>query len=74
MRGLVFEGLERRIWDNMKKIINVIECIALLLCVFFLFKMSKINNYDVNRDGKVDSKDLLNLKQYLLERLDYENN
>ena len=74
MHGLVFEGLERRIWDNMKKIINVIECIALLLCVFFLFKMSKINNYDVNRDGKVDSKDLLNLKQYLLERLDYENN
>ena len=74
MRGLVFEGLERRIWDNMKKIINAIECIALLLCVFFLFKMSKINNYDVNRDGKVDSKDLLNLKQYLLERLDYENN
>ena len=58
----------------MKKIINVIECIALLICAFFLFKMSKINNYDVNRDGKVDSKDLLNLKQYLLERLDYENN
>ncbi len=51
----------------MKKIINVIECIALLLCAFFLFKMSKINNYDVNRDGIVNSKDLLDLRKYLIE-------
>ena len=51
----------------MKKIINVIECIALLLCVFFLFKMSKINNYDVNKDGIVNSKDLLDLRKYLIE-------
>lgn len=51
----------------MKKIINVIECIVLLLCAFFLFKMLKINNYDVNRDGIVNSKDLLDLRKYLIE-------
>ncbi len=51
----------------MKNIINVIECIALLLCAFFLFKMSKINNYDVNKDGIVNSKDLLDLRKYLIE-------
>ena len=28
------------------------------------------NAYDVNYDGKVDSKDMLNLRQYLLEHID----
>ena len=46
----------------------------MLLCFFVILKVYSFNKYDVNNDGKVDSKDLLNLKQYLLERLDYEDN
>ncbi len=58
----------------MKKLNFVINCITLLLCFFITLKVYVFNRYDVNNDGKVDSKDLLDLKKYLLERLDYEDN
>lgn len=58
----------------MKKINFIVNCITLLLCFFITLKVLNFNKYDVNIDGKVDSKDLLNLKQYLLERMEYEDN
>lgn len=58
----------------MKKLDFIVNCITLLLCFFIILKVYSFNKYDVNSDGKVDSKDLLNLKQYILERLDYEDN
>lgn len=58
----------------MKKLNFVINCITLLLCFFITLKVYVFNRYDVNNDGKIDSKDLLDLKKYLLERLDYEDN
>lgn len=58
----------------MKKLNFIINFITLLLCFFLVLKVYNFNKHDVNCDGKVDSKDLLNLKQHLLERLDYEDN
>lgn len=58
----------------MKKINFIVNCITLLLCFFIALKVLDFNKYDVNKDGRVDSKDLLDLKKYLLERLDYEDN
>ncbi len=58
----------------MKKLNFIVNCITLLLCFFITLKIFSFNKYDLNCDGKIDSKDLLDLKQYLLERMEYEDN
>jgi hypothetical protein len=58
----------------MKKLNFIINCITLLLCFFITLKVLDFNKYDLNCDGRIDSKDLLDLKQYLLERMEYEDN
>ena len=39
--------------------------LALILLVSLIFKAN--NNYDINKDGRVDSLDMLLLRQYLIE-------
>ena len=39
--------------------------LALILLVSLIFKVN--NNYDINKDGRVDSLDMLLLRQYLIE-------
>lgn len=54
---------------NLEKINIILIFIALLLAIILLvsliFKVS--NNYDINKDGRVDSLDMLLLRQYLIE-------
>lgn len=47
----------------MKKAIIIILSI---ICIGLLLKLITTNKYDVNRDGKVNSKDLLDLRVYLI--------
>lgn len=49
----------------MKKAIIIILSI---ICIGLLLKLITINKYDINRDGKVNSKDLLDLKVYLINK------
>lgn len=49
-----------------KIIIIALISINIILAILFLFK----NPYDVNRDGKVNSKDLLDLRLYLISKGD----
>ena len=39
--------------------------LAIILLVSLIFKVN--NNYDINKDGRVDSLDMLLLRQYLIE-------
>jgi len=48
------------------KIIIILSFIIGLLLVFIIFR----SPYDVNRDGKVNSKDMLDLRLYLIEKGD----
>ena len=50
----------------MKLVNEMLKCIVLILCIFCLIKYLYIPREDVNRDGNVDSRDLLQVKQYLL--------
>lgn len=59
----------------MKKIIELIKIICLITLTIFVINISlninkKENNYDVNNDGIVNSKDLLLIKKYLIEEGD----
>lgn len=47
----------------MKKTIIIILSI---ICIGLLLKLITTNKYDVNRDGKINSKDLLDLRVYLI--------
>ena len=47
----------------MKKAIIIILSV---ICIGLLLKLIINNKYDVNRDGKVNSKDLLDLRLYLI--------
>lgn len=53
----------------LEKINIVLTFIALLLAIILLVTLIfKANNvYDINKDGSVDSVDLLLLRQYLIE-------
>ena len=54
---------------KLEKINIILIFIALLLAIILLvsliFKVN--NNYDINKDGRVDSLDMLLLRQYLIE-------
>lgn len=54
---------------KLEKINIVLTFIALLLAIILLVTLIfKANNvYDINKDGSVDSVDLLLLRQYLIE-------
>ena len=59
----------------MKKIIESIKIICLITLTIFVINISlninkKENNYDVNNDGIVNSKDLFLIKKYLIEEGD----
>lgn len=59
----------------MKKIIELIKIICLITLAMFVINISlninkKENNYDVNNDGIVNSKDLFLIKKYLIEKGD----
>lgn len=59
----------------MKKIIELIKIICLITLTIFVINISlninkKENNYDVNNDGIVNSKDLFLIKKYLIEEGD----
>lgn len=59
----------------MKKIIELIKIICLIILTIFVINISlninkKENNYDVNNDGIVNSKDLFLIKKYLMEEGD----
>lgn len=59
----------------MKKIIELIKIICLITLTIFVINISlninkKENNYDVNNDGIVNSKDLFLIKKYLMEEGD----
>ena len=57
---------------KLEKINIILTFVALLLAITLLvsliFKVN--NNYDINKDGRVDSLDMLLLRQYLIERND----
>lgn len=48
-----------------KKITNVIIAIMIITITSVIWNIPRIK-YDVNRDGKVNSKDLLDLRLYLI--------
>ena len=50
------------------KILYLILGFILIIFMIFVIKVSFKNNYDVNNDGKVNSKDLLDLRNYLIEK------
>ena len=59
----------------MKKIIELIKIICLIILTIFVINIAlninkKENNYDVNNDGIVNSKDLFLIKKYLIEEGD----
>ena len=59
----------------MKKLIELIKIICLITLTIFVINISlninkKENNYDVNNDGIVNSKDLFLIKKYLIEEGD----
>lgn len=61
--------------NNMKKLIELIKIICLITLTIFVINISlninkKENNYDVNNDGIVNSKDLFLIKKYLIEEGD----
>ena len=61
--------------NNMKKLIELIKIICLITLTIFVINIAlninkKENNYDVNNDGIVNSKDLFLIKKYLIEEGD----
>lgn len=52
----------------MKK--NIVIIVLLIVITILSIKLLTINQYDTNRDGKVDIKDLLRLQKYLIEKGD----
>lgn len=54
---------------NLEKINIILIFIALLLAIILLVSciVKDNNNYDINKDGRVDSLDMLLLRQYLIE-------
>ena len=51
-----------------EKVELILLCITCFLLGFILsIDVNKYNNYDVNQDGQVNSKDLLSVQKYLLE-------
>ena len=53
----------------LEKINIILTFIALLLAIILLVSciVKDNNNYDINKDGRVDSLDMLLLRQYLIE-------
>ena len=53
----------------LEKINIILTFIALLLAIILLVSciVKANNNYDINKDGRVDSLDMLLLRQYLIE-------
>ena len=53
----------------LEKINIILTFIALLLAIILLVSLifKANNNYDINKDGRVDSLDMLLLRQYLIE-------
>lgn len=52
----------------MNKIKDYIIIFLFMICIMLLIKNFKINKYDVNNDGEVNSKDLLEIKVYLINK------
>lgn len=46
---------------------NVIIVLLTIICLLLALKISTINRYDINRDGKVSTLDYSMLKAYLKE-------
>lgn len=46
---------------------NVIIVLLTIICLLLAIKISTINRYDINRDGKVSTLDYSMLKAYLKE-------
>lgn len=57
---------------KLEKINIILTFAALLLAIILLVSciVKDNNNYDINKDGRVDSLDMLLLRQYLIERND----
>lgn len=53
----------------LEKINIILTFVALLLAITLLVSciVKTNNNYDINKDGRVDSLDMLLLRQYLIE-------
>ncbi len=54
----------------MKKRITIAFVLSLIINLFLLYQFFKINPNDVNKDGIVNSKDLLDLKIYLIKEIE----
>lgn len=52
----------------MKKIIIVVLTIIVIIQTIVIINLTKYDNKDVNRDGKVSSKDFAIIKSYLLNK------
>lgn len=52
---------------KIKIIKEILMCIVLIMCIFLMLEIKEQNHYDLNKDGKVDSADLLLLRQYLIQ-------
>lgn len=52
----------------MKYVDKVIIVILLIVIAVLSIRLIAINQYDVNRDDVVDSKDLLDLRKYLINK------
>lgn len=50
-----------------KKIINLILVLILSICSFYA-GLNFYHQYDANRDGQVDIKDMLTIQKYLIEK------
>lgn len=51
--------------STIMSIILIVMSIILILWIIINYNR---NNYDVNNDGQVNSKDMLDLKKYLIEK------
>lgn len=51
----------------MSKVKTILIIILSIICILLFLKIITTNKYDVNRDGKVNSADLLKLKLYLIK-------
>lgn len=57
--------------DTMMAVSTIMSIILVVMSVMLMLWIRinyNKNNYDVNNDGEVDSKDILDLRKYLIEK------